>query len=298
MTEISRRHALLGGLTLVALATSPHKAAMADPPQPPRPIGDRIGAMERSNNALIGVFATNLDTGRTVAHRAQDPFAMCSTFKGYAAARVLQKAERGELALTDRVIIDQGDIVPNSPVTQTRVGQAMTLTELCQAALQQSDNAAGNWLLRVIGGPSGITDFARSIGDERSRLDRWETELNAAVPGDPRDTTTPEAIGGGYRSILLGGVLAEPQRQQLGDWMRANQTSSVRPALPPGWTTADKTGSGDYASTNDVGIAFGPDGERLLLAIMTRTAGADPGAPNNRPMVAELAKQLVAELAL
>lgn len=298
MTELSRRHALLGGLTLVALAASPHKAAMADPPRPAQPIADRIGAMERNNNALIGVFATNLDTGRTVAHRAQDMFAMCSTFKTYAAARVLQKAERGELALSDRVTIEQGDIVPNSPVTQTRVGQTMTLAELCQAALQQSDNAAGNWLLRVIGGPSGITDFARSIGDERSRLDRWEIELNAAVPGDPRDTTTPEAIGGGYRSILSGGVLAEPSRRQLEDWMRANQTSSVRPALPPGWTTADKTGSGDYASTNDVGIAFGPDGERLLMAIMTRTVGTDPDAPNDRPMVGDLAKQLVAELAI
>ena len=293
MSELSRRHVLVGGLNSRALAASPHKTVMADPLQL---VEDRINTMERSQNALIGVFATNLDTGRTVAHRAQDPFAMCSTFKGYAAARVLQKAERGELALTDRVTIEQSDIVPNSPVTQAHVGQTMTLAELCQAALQRSDNAAGNWLLRVIGGPSGITEFARSIGDERTRLDRWEIELNAAVPGDPRDTTTPEAIGRGYQSLLTGNVLAEPQRRQLEDWMRANQTSSVRPALPAAWTTADKTGSGDYASTNDVGIAFGPVGERLLLAIMTRTAANDPDVPNNRPMVGELATLLVAEL--
>jgi beta-lactamase class A len=293
MSELSRRHLLVGGLTLAALAASPHKTVVADPLQP---VEERIGAMERTQNTLIGVFATNLDTDRTVAHRAQDSFAMCSTFKGYAVARVLQKAERRELALTDRVTIERRDIVPNSPVTEAHVGQTMTLAELCQAALQQSDNAAGNWLLRMIGGPSGLTDFARSIGDERSRLDRWEIELNAAVPGDSRDTTTPEAIGRGYRSILTDSVLSEPQRRQLEDWMRANQTSSVRPALPPGWTTADKTGSGDYASTNDVGIAFGPDGERLLLAIMTRTAANDADVPNNRPLIGELATLLVAEL--
>ena len=75
----------------------------------------------------------------------------------------------------------------------------MTLAELCQAALQQSDNAAANILLNRIGGPQSITAFARSIGDERSRLDRWETELNSAIPGDLRDTSTPEALGGGYR---------------------------------------------------------------------------------------------------
>lgn len=292
MTDLSRRHVLIGGLTLAALAAAPLKSALADPPQ----LADRLAEMERSHNALIGVFAVNLGTGRTVAHRAQDPFAMCSTFKTYAAGRVLQRAERGELALTDRVTVEQSDIVPNSPVTGEHVGQTMTLAELCQAALQQSDNAAGNLLLRTIGGPSGVTDFARSIGDQRSRLDRWEVELNAAVPGDPRDTTTPEAIGGGYRSLITGNVLGEPQRRQLDDWMRANRTSSVRPVLPPGWTIADKTGSGDYASTNDVGVGFGPAGERLLLAVMTRTAVDDPDAPNDRQMVGDVGSMLVAEL--
>lgn len=293
MTGLSRRHVLIGGLTLAAVAASAHTSATADPSQQ---VADRLGEMERGHNALIGVYAVNLDTGRTVAHRARDPFSLCSTFKTYAAARVLQKAGRGELALTDRVTIAQSDVVPNSPVTGEHVGQSMTLAELCQAALQQSDNAAGNWLLRTIGGPSGVTDFARSIGDQRSRLDRWEIELNAAVPGDPRDTTTPEAIGNGYRSVLTGNVLEEPQRRQLEEWMRANRTSSVRPVLPPGWTVADKTGSGDYASTNDVGIAFGPAGERLLLAVMTRTAADDPSVPNDRRLVGEVGSAVMAEL--
>ena len=109
--------------------------------------------------------------------------------------------------------------------------------------------------MKTIGGPSAIAAFARSIGDPSSRLDRWETELNSAVPGDPRDTSTPEALGGGYRDLLAGDALAPPQRQQLEDWMRANDTSSMRAGLPPGWTTADKTGSGDYGSTNDVVVA-------------------------------------------
>ena len=81
------------------------------------------------------------------------------------------------------------------------------------------------------------------------------------MPGDPRDTSTPRALGTGFRSLLTGDASRRPpQRGQLDDWMRANQTSSMRAGLPPGWTTADKTGSGDYATTNDVGIAYGPDG--------------------------------------
>ena len=75
--------------------------------------------------------------------------------------------------------------------------------------------------------------------------------------------------------------------------MRANQTSSMRAGLPEGWTTADKTGNGDYGSTNDVGIAYGPDGRRVLLSVMTRTRSDDPKAPNNRPLIGELSALLL-----
>jgi beta-lactamase class A len=169
----------------------------------------------------------------------------------------------------------------------------MTLDELCQAALQVSDNTAGNLLLQTIGGPQAITEFARSIDDEATRLDRWETELNSAIPGDPRDTSTPHMIGRGYKNLLTRDVLAPPQRQQLEDWMRANETSSMRAGLPAGWTTADKTGSGDYGSTNDVGVAYDPAGRRVLLAMMTRSQVNDPKAQNLRPLIAELTKLLI-----
>jgi beta-lactamase class A len=172
----------------------------------------------------------------------------------------------------------------------------MTLDELCQAALQVSDNTAGNLLLKTIGGPSAITAFARSIGDPGSRLDRWETELNSAVPGDPRDTSTPEALGGGYRNLLTGDALAPPQRQQLDDWMRANETSSMRAGLPPGWTSADKTGSGDYGSTNDIGVVYGPAGQRVLLAILTRSQVNEPNAQSLRPLIGELTALVIPEL--
>jgi beta-lactamase class A len=166
----------------------------------------------------------------------------------------------------------------------------MTLRQLCEAALQRSDNTAGNILLKTIGGPQAVSDFARSIGDDTTRLDRWETDLNSAAPGDPRDTSTPRALGSGYRRLLTGNVLGTPQRQQLEDWMRGNVTSarSMRAGLPPGWTSADKTGAGYFGSTNDIGIAYGPDGRQVLLAVMTRTQSSDPDAPMLQPLIAEV----------
>ncbi|OMC38208.1 class A beta-lactamase [Mycolicibacterium fortuitum] len=281
MTGLSRRNVLIGSLVAVAAVGAAAPAFAA-------PIDDQLAELERRDNVLIGLYAANLQSGRTIRHRPDEMFAMCSTFKGYAAARVLQMAERGEISLDNRMFVDADALVPNSPVTETRAGAEMTLAELCQAALQRSDNTAANLLLKTIGGPAAVTAFARSVGDERTRLDRWEVELNSAVPGDPRDTSTPAALAVGYRAILAGDALSPPQRGLLEDWMRANQTSSMRAGLPEGWTTADKTGSGDYGSTNDAGIAFGPGGQRLLLVMMTRSQGLDPKAENLRPLIGEL----------
>jgi beta-lactamase class A len=296
MNRLSRRGLLLGGGALVALAacsaepkTQPKsKPTLIDPAEPVSPIHDRIETLQGRHGAKIGVYGVDLMSGRSITYLDGELFAMCSTFKGYAAARVLQMSEHGELKLGDPVRIDRADIVDNSPMTEPAVGRTLTLADLCQAALQHSDNTAGNLLLRTIGGPPAITAFARTIGDDKTRLDRWEIELNSAEPGDPRDTSTPHALGIGYRNLLTGDALAPASRGQLETWMRGTTTSSMRAGLQPGWTTADKTGSGAYGSTNDVGIAYGPDGRRVLLSIMTRSESHDPGADGLRPLIGEL----------
>jgi beta-lactamase class A len=299
--SLSRRRLLAAGAALSALAacgdkTSRTQPTLSDPAEPLPPIEQRIAALEKRHNAFVGLYGQNLDSTPVLAYRADDLFAMCSTFKAYLAARVLQKAQAGELRLTDTVLVDPDLLRANSPRTEPNAGKQMSLSDLCAAALQVSDNAAANTLLRVIGGPQAITEFARSIGDDRTRLDRWETELNSALPGDPRDTSTPRALGGGVLTVLTGDVLDKPHRAQLEDWMRANTTSSIRAGLPPGWISADKTGAGDYASTDDVGILFGPSGERILLAIMTRTQSNDANAQALRPLIAEVTTLVLPEV--
>lgn len=283
--ELTRRRVLTGAALLGGAAVWGAHGAPSASAQPPTAA---LETLERANDVVIGVYAAHLDTGRTVAHRPQDTFAMCSTFKAYLAGRVLALVGRGERSLDLRLPVDPAGILPNSPRTAPRAGGEMSIDELCQAILQVSDNAAANILLRNVGGPPAVTAFARSIGDPRSRLDRFETELNSAIPGDPRDTSTPDALGNGFRALLDGDALAPPQRQLLGDWMRANETSSMRAGLPVNWTSADKTGSGDYGTTNDVGVAYGPKGQRVLLAIMTRSASDNPDAENLRPLIGEI----------
>lgn len=287
-----RRHLLLSAVVVVAACgrSTPAGPDLSDPAEPLPPIDVRLGALEHKYDALVGLYGADLDSDRTVSHRDGDLFALCSTFKAYLAARVLYGAQQGEFRLTDAIVVNPTALQQHSPVTEREVGDPVPLGVLCAAVLQQSDNTAANLLLARIGGPPAITAFARLIGDERTRLDRWETDLNTALPGDPRDTSTPRALGGGMRTLLTGTVLDEPHRRQLSEWMRGNMTSarSMRAGLPTGWTSADKTGAGDYASTNDVGIAYGPAGERILLSIMTRTRSDNPSAAALQPLIADV----------
>jgi beta-lactamase class A len=194
---------------------------------------------------------------------------MCSTFKLLAAAAVLERVDQGQERLDRRIAFAASDIVVNSPMTKERVGgSGMTLAEICEAAMIVSDNTAGNLILAALGGPAGFTAYVRSLGDSVTRLDRIEPELNEAVPGDPRDTTTPLAMLGNVQKLVLGEALSPASKEQLTKWMLGSRTGDtrLRAQLPAGWRTADKTGAGDRGTNNDVGVLWPPEGKPIVVA--------------------------------
>jgi beta-lactamase class A len=197
-------------------------------------------------------------SGARAEYRGSERFPMCSTFKFLLAAAVLQRVDTGRSTLGDLISVPAGPLLPNSPITELHAGGTLSAGALCEAALTRSDNTAANLLLDVVGGPSGLTAFARSIGDDVTRLDRTEVALNEAAANDPRDTTSPRAMAADLKSVLLGDVLSSSSRNQLTRWMEANVTGldRLRATLPKGWRAADKTGSNGEHTTNDVAVIW------------------------------------------
>ncbi|MDH6136837.1 beta-lactamase class A [Kitasatospora sp. MAA4] len=259
-----------------------------------------LGALEREHGARLGVFARNTATGRSVLYRADELFPICSVHKTITAAAVLRDLDRDGAFLAKRIRYTAQDVARSgySPVTGTpeHLANGLTVAQLCAAALDFSDNTADTLLLRELGGPTAITRFCRSIGDRTTRLDRWEPELNSAEPGRVTDTTSPRALARTLTELLLGSALTPPHRRQLTDWMLANTTSAARfrAALPKDWTLADKTGSGDYGTTNDAGIAWTPQRTPLVLTVLSTKT--DAAAPADEPLVARTAALLVTAL--
>lgn len=275
---VSRRSLVGAGLALPIAGLIPASQATASP--------TTVRDIERQYGVRLGVYARNLTTGQTIEHRAYDRFALCSTFKTIAAAALLRDHDQNGEVLAKRITYTAADLVANSPITEQHVADGMTNRELCDAMLRYSDNTAANLVLRQLGGPRAITRFARSIGDCVTRLDRYETELNTAYPWDLRDTTIPNALAATYVKLLVGNALPPNDKATLKEWMLDNQTSGTRfrAALPAGWTLADKTGGGGYATNNDAGIAYQPDGTPIVIVVMARTFDPDATA-DNRPIV-------------
>ncbi|MFD0540529.1 class A beta-lactamase [Actinomadura luteofluorescens] len=173
----------------------------------------------------------------------------------------------------------------------------MTVAALCHAAITQSDNTAGNLVLKEIGGPAGLTAFFRSLGDTVSRSDRWETDLNIWKPGELRDTTAPRPWAGDLRALTVGDALVPADRKQLIDWMKATVTGDkrIRAGLPKSWTVGDKTGTGGvYGTANDIAIAWPPSGAPLVIVITTNGLTAD--AETDDRAVAQTARVLAGAL--
>lgn len=235
--------------------------------------------IEAASGGRLGVCILDLATGRRLAHRADERFPMCSTFKFLAAAFVLQRSDSGLEELTRAVAIPaKADLVPYSPATGPNAGKTMTMAQLCNAAVTLSDNTAANLMLASFGGPAGLTEFTRALGDRFTQLDRNEPLLNEATPGDARDTTTPAAMLGLMKKLLVNETLKPASREQLTAWMLANTTGAkqIRAGLPDGWRVGDKTGSGGNGTGNDIAIVWPPGKDSapiLVTAYLTGTSG-------------------------
>lgn len=262
------------------------------PPRPP--FADALAALEVEHDARIGLWATSA-SGRTLEHRADERFAFCSTIKALAAGALLH--QRSLTGLDVAIPVTAADLVTYSPITEQHVGAGLSLRELCDAAVRYSDNTAANLMLRELGGPAAFTAWLRETGDSVTRSDRLETELNTAVPGDERDTSTARALGDTLHRLVLGDLLPAPERAALDAWLVGNTTGDelVRRAVPAGWVVGDKTGSGSYGTRNDIAVLRPTDGEPFVLSILTSRPDAD--ARPDDAVVARAAEVALRELA-
>lgn len=284
--RLTRRAAVFSGLAAAACAPMPAKQAETPPSLPAD--DPRLAAIEAQVGGRVGVAAWNTATGAWLTHRPQERFAMCSMFKWLLAAQMLQMSQHSPDLLDQHVRYNAAYLanLGHTPTTTANLSRGwMTVRELCEAAVTQSDNGAANLLLEGGMGPQGFTRFLRANGDAVTRLDRTEMALNENLPGDERDTTTPDAMARTMiRFVTTDQVLNAASRQTLTEWLVANQTGAarLRAGLPVTWRAGDKTGTGggEHNATTDVAIAWPPGHAPIVIACFLSESTVDADARN------------------
>jgi len=273
-TMITRR-----GICLASFTALPWLFGASAPANSRRAIVEaQLKALEIRSGGRLGVAVLNTATGEVAGHRLDERFALCSTFKTLAIAFTLARVDRRQEELDRRVYFSEKDLVTPFKATRPHIADGMTVQQLCEAAAIVSDSTAANLLLASFGGPSALTAYLRSIGDQTTRVDRTELALNIVKPGEVHDTTSPRAMAATLRHILLGSVLSPVSRARLTEWMTASTDAAalrLRRGLPTGWRIANKPGTWEGIATNDIGVIFPPGRPPIVVAAyLSRAHGA------------------------
>ncbi|AWB87666.1 class A beta-lactamase [Mycetocola zhujimingii] len=245
-------------------------------PAPTAPSADaEFDELEQKFDARLGVYALDTGTGLALEYRSDERFAYASTIKVVASAVLLDQTSDDELDTL--VTYDESDLLDYAPITEQHVDTGMTLRELGDAAVRYSDNTAANLIFEQIGGPAGLAAALTAMGDDVTQVDRIEPDLNEATPGDPRDTTTPEAFATTLEALVLGDALEASDRELLTEWLVGNTTGDklIRAGVPTEWTVGDKTGSAGYGTRNDVAVIWPREGDPIVLTVLSSRSEAD-----------------------
>jgi beta-lactamase class A len=280
---ISRR-SLIGGSLLAIPALYSLSSLAADVASPANTsIEQQLAELERRHGGRLGVAILDTSSQRLIAQRGDERFALCSTFKALLAAFVLVRVDRKQEDLSRMIVYGKEQLVPYSPITEKHTGEGgLSVGSICEAAVTLSDNTAANLLLDSVGGPQALTDWLRSTGDDTTRLDRHEPELNENRPGDLQDTTTPVAMLNTLRTLVFGNVLSPASRDQLLAWLVSNKTGDqkLRAGLPKGWRIGDKTGSGANNASNDVAVIWPTSRAPMIVTVYYTHSRADAAQVN------------------
>lgn len=245
----------------------------------------KFAQLEEKYGAKLGVYAIDTGNEETVAYQEDERFAYASTFKALAGAVLLK--ENPISILDEKRMYTKEDLVTYSPITEKYVDEGMTLREIAKAAMQYSDNTAGNLLFAELGGPDQLEGALRAIGDDVTEMDRLETELNEATPGDTRDTSTSKALATNLRMLGLTDELSEEKREIFQEWFKGNTTGDtlIKSGVPTDWIVGDKSGAASYGTRNDIAIVWPPNDEPIVIAILS----------NKQEKEAEYDDQLIGE---
>ncbi len=311
------RAGFTAALGWLALAGTPVMAREVQPPYArtatlPPAIASDIADIARSGigaHGMVGVAAWRLDgRGPTILYNADEAFPMASTFKVAVAGKLMQRIEAGQLSLGKMITIDPDREIDSPTIAERLIhpGIVLSVYNLLELMLTDSDNTATDYLLDEAGGPAVVTDWVRAQGVQGLRIDGGTDEIirrylgmgpgpfprvlketlardpellaradkpDQAFDSDLRDTASPRAMANLLTRIFAGKALNPEHTRLLMEIMGRDRTGPhrLRGLMPPGTEVADKTGT-IGGTINDVGAITLPGGGKIVVVVFIKAS--------------------------
>jgi len=243
----------------------------------------------RAAQGRVGVAATVLESGESVAINGDGQFPMQSVYKFPIGMAVLDQVDRGKLKLEQRVLVGKSDFVragQHSPIRDRNPnGTELSVRELLRFMVSESDGTACDVLLKLIGGPKIVAEYLRGLDVNDVVVANTEKEIGRDWETQYRNWASPEGAVGLLRALHEGRGLSEQSRALLLKLMTETPTGlrRLKGLLPAGAVVAHKTGTsgtanGGTAATNDVGLITLPGGRHIAVAVFVSDSKADAAA--------------------
>lgn len=215
----------------------------------------------------MGVYIKDLKTGRTWEYRSDELFPSASLVKVPIMVALFEKLQKKELRMDDELVLRRGEKRGGSGhLRWLRYGTRLTVRQLLEKMITESDNTATNMLVNHVGFDYLQNRFA-NMGLVYTKIYPEGLSLTSGRV-EKENYTTPREMAMLVEKIYAGEMINSKASAQMLEIMKRTKTHSrFAKLLPRSWELAHKTGM-LRLSCHDVGVFFAPRGD-YLMAVLT-----------------------------
>jgi beta-lactamase class A len=255
-----------------------------------------------SKNATIGIAVLGNNGQDVFSINGERHFPMQSVFKFHIGLAMLSEIDRGNFKLNQKIKIKKSELLPGlwSPIREKYPeGANLSIAEILEYTISQSDNVGCDILLKILGGPNFVENYIKASG-----VDNISIKINEEVMQNNWDRqfenwTTPLAANQILELFFLNesNLLSPSSYDFIWKIMKETATGKKRLKgnLPVGTVVAHKTGwsgtnkeTGITAAVNDIGVVFLPDNNNFFISVFI--TDSKENAEVNEKIIADISK--------
>ena len=228
----------------------------------------RVNAICDTSDCIVGVAIKDLKSGEELLINENEVFPQASCIKIHILAELYRQAAAKKISLAEIKTLPAAMKVGGAGIL-SQLGDntvSMTLRDYAVCMMVESDNAATNLLIDVVG-MNGVNASLQSIGATRTKLQRVMMDAKASAEGR-ENISTPRDVMMVLEKLENGSLVNGQSRKDMIEIMCKEKKTPLREGVPAPVKVADKSGELDGVRCG-VGIVY-LENNPYVICVMTK----------------------------